>query len=227
MLSLSLAFCHHYSLSFCTAIHYNRLPIRARTLTDSSDANSSIGISWTKYETDVLWCTRCLQWGLLAWSIRPSRIKMHPKPCFHTTVVICCWMSQNYQTMHSFSVFFTGNNNNVTIKFNSVKLMQKRGLMVKGKKKNIFQMLRLWKRQLTDLEGSSVCTFSLLIAGGFQDSWLRENIFSAWLPTLRHSPMGFCLMWEQQTAQMCGGVKIIYLALVGVSWRVFCINERY
>jgi len=112
MLSLSLAFCHHYSLSFCTAIHYNRLPIRARTLTDSSDANSSIGISWTKYETDVLWCTRCLQWGLLAWSIRPSRIKMHPKPCFHTTVVICCWMSQNYQTMHSFSVFFTGNNNN-------------------------------------------------------------------------------------------------------------------
>lgn len=43
------------------------------------------------------------------------------------------------------------------------------------------------------LKAHQYVVFSLVITGGFQDSE-GEYIFSAWAPTLTHSPMRFCLM---------------------------------
>lgn len=46
------------------------------------------------------------------------------------------------------------------------------------------------KWQLTDLDGSSVCGFLTCNRRGISRRWLKENIFSAWLHTLRHFHMG-------------------------------------
>lgn len=107
-------------------------------------------------------------------------VENHYPAAHHHALFLCWWYRQHWSAPWNYLVHCSTVplplkyelRCGISITWCSMILMHRQD-QVKNMK-DCFLKPWLWKRHLTDLEGSSVCSFPLVIAGGFQDSdWRR------------------------------------------------------